>query len=79
MMCAETSKNPLVLNSHLVTVPRGVLVTDVLFASPIIHGEEVGGLAGAAEVRGQGAHGSAGANADYGGIDPNMDPELALV
>lgn len=51
-------------------------ITDVLFTSPILHGDDV-----AANVEG-GA--GAGGNAppvnqfeEYGGINPAMDPELA--
>ncbi|KAJ0406194.1 hypothetical protein P43SY_000378 [Pythium insidiosum] len=58
-------------NSHLVTVPPGVLPSDVLVSSPIIHGDD-GGM---------GAMGGAGmgdAFAEFGGVDPSMDPELAL-
>ncbi|TMW65053.1 hypothetical protein Poli38472_009220 [Pythium oligandrum] len=60
-------------NSHLVTVPTGVLPSDVLVSSPVIHGEE-GGMGGMG-----GGGGAAGESfAEYGGVDPSMDPELAL-
>ncbi len=55
-------------NSHLVTVPEGILPSDVLISSPIVYGNE-GGAGGA---------GGGGAFAEYGGMDPNLDPELAL-
>jgi 26S proteasome regulatory subunit N10 len=68
---------------HLVTIPAGVLPSDVLASSPIVHGaggaggggfgaEAMGGAAGA------GDEGGAGGFADFGGVDPNMDPELAM-
>eukprot|EP01114_Cavostelium_apophysatum_P024756 TRINITY_DN980_c0_g1_i1.p1 TRINITY_DN980_c0_g1~~TRINITY_DN980_c0_g1_i1.p1 ORF type:complete len:389 (-),score=127.08 TRINITY_DN980_c0_g1_i1:130-1296(-) len=52
-------------NSHLVTVPPGPhILSDILISSPIITGGEEGG---------------AGVRSDFGfGVDPNMDPELAL-
>eukprot|EP01027_Heterolobosea_sp_BB2_P012884 GEZU01018631.1.p1 GENE.GEZU01018631.1~~GEZU01018631.1.p1 ORF type:complete len:404 (-),score=112.90 GEZU01018631.1:168-1289(-) len=59
-------------NSHLVTVPPGPhILSDVLLQSPIVM--EEGGAGGA------GAAGAAGAFAEYGGIDPSVDPELAMV
>lgn len=75
---------------HLVTIPVGVLPSDVLASSPIMAVGGYGGGAGggggdfgAAEAGGAaaaaGAGGGAGAGfADYGGVDPNMDPELAM-
>ena len=42
---------------NLVTIPAGVLPSDVLVSSPISGGDTF---------------------AEYGGIDPNMDPELAM-
>lgn len=57
-------------NSHLVTVPEGILPSDVLISSPIVYGND-----GAA---GGGVGGAGGAFAEYGGMDPNLDPELAL-
>jgi 26S proteasome regulatory subunit N10 len=67
-------------NSHFLDVPLGVsMITDVLIASPIINeGMDVGGDAAMGGV-GAGA-GGAGASqfADFGGIDPNLDPELAM-
>ncbi|CAI5732634.1 unnamed protein product [Peronospora destructor] len=62
-------------NSHLVTVPAGVLPLDVLVSSPVLHGDDGAAATAAA------ASGGAGGNdsfAEYGGVDPSMDPELAL-
>jgi 26S proteasome regulatory subunit N10 len=58
---------------HLVTIPPGVLPSDVLLSSPILHG-------GAADTMASGAGeaGAGGGFADFGGVDPNMDPELAM-
>ena len=66
-------------NSHLVTVPPGTILSDMLFGTPIFMEEGAGG----------GEEGEGGAAAprsnivdgfDYGalGVDPNLDPELAL-
>jgi len=66
---------------HLVTIPAGVLPSDVLASSPIVHGG-VGGSAFAASAANAGGAAAAGAGAggfdDFGGVDPNMDPELAM-
>jgi len=75
---------------HLVTIPAGVLPSDVLASSPIVHGGTGGSAfaasaAAAAAAGGDfgspgGGGGGGGANpfAEYGGVDPNMDPELAM-
>jgi len=60
---------------HLVTIPAGVLPSDVLASSPIVHGGSGGSAAGAATG---GGGGDMGSFAEYGGVDPNMDPELAM-
>lgn len=75
---------------HLVTIPAGVLPSDVLASSPIVHGGS-GGSAFAASAAagavtggdfggspGGGGGGGGGDFGDYGGVDPNMDPELAM-
>lgn len=66
---------------NLVTIPAGVLPSDVLVSSPIIGGGGRGGggmpgSPGGAAAGGGG--GGADAFAEYGGVDPNMDPELAM-
>lgn len=53
--------------SHLVSVPRGSALSEALITSPIIQGED-----------GQGGAGLGGAGFEFG-VDPNEDPELALV
>jgi len=53
--------------SHLVTVPPGPHLSDALISSPIIQGED-----------GMGAAGMGSAGFEFG-VDPNEDPELALV
>ncbi|KAH7642679.1 regulatory particle non-ATPase 10 [Dermatophagoides farinae] len=53
-------------SSHMVTVPSGSLLSDALFSSPVILGED-----------GSGAAGLGGTGFEFG-IDPNEDPELAL-
>ncbi len=54
--------------SHLVTIPPGPhILTDVLISSPIVAGED-GAPPGFAS----------GAGFEFG-VDPSLDPELALV
>lgn len=52
--------------SHLVSVPRGSVLSEALLSSPIIQGED-----------GMGGAGLGGAGFEFG-VDPNEDPELAL-
>ncbi|VEU33791.1 unnamed protein product [Pseudo-nitzschia multistriata] len=73
---------------HLVTIPPGVLPSDVLASSPVVHGGTGGSAfaaaaaAAAAGVTSPSGHGGGGGSADafaeFGGVDPNMDPELAM-
>ena len=67
--------------SHLEVVqPSGNLLSDVIVASPILAGDNVGGAGGGGAANGAGAEGGAGGGGDYEfGVDPNVDPELALV
>jgi 26S proteasome regulatory subunit N10 len=64
-------------------VPPGVQPSDVLASSPIFQGE--GGGGGGGEGMGAGGEGGGGGGgggdmfAEYGGIDPSLDPELAMV
>lgn len=53
--------------SHLVTVPPGPHLSDALVSSPVVQGED-----------GSGAVGIGGMGFEFG-VDPNEDPELALV
>lgn len=53
--------------SHLVTIPPGPHLSDALLSSVIIQGED-----------GMGGAGMGGAAYEFG-VDPNEDPELALV
>jgi len=76
--------------SHFLDVPIGVsMITDVLFTSPILHGEDAAAMGGAGGmpadgsagmvVDGPGGPGPAGGQfAEFGGINPDMDPELAM-
>ena len=67
-------------NSHLLDVPAGITaITDILIASPILSAMDMmqpmgGGAEGGAAAVGAGA----GHLAEFGGIDPNLDPELAF-
>ena len=61
-------------NSHLILVQSGVIPTDAISSSPVMH-MNFGGFGGS----GAAAGGSAGGGfEDYGGVDPNLDPELAM-
>jgi 26S proteasome regulatory subunit N10 len=67
-------------NSHFLDVPMGVSqITDVLIASPIIN---EGMDQGMPEMGGANPAGGVPAApsqfAEFGGIDPNLDPELAM-
>jgi 26S proteasome regulatory subunit N10 len=67
--------------SHLVTVPPGPhILSDILLSSPVIVGEGGAGGFGAAAAAASAAAAAAGAGGDFGefGVDPNVDPELAL-
>lgn len=61
---------------HLVTIPAGVLPSDVLASSPIVHGGSGGSAFAAPAAPGNDFGG--GSFVEYGGVDPNMDPELAM-
>lgn len=63
-------------NSHLVVIPAGVLPSEVLMTSPVVLG--AAGIAGEGEAGASGAGAANAAFAEYGGIDPSLDPELAL-
>jgi 26S proteasome regulatory subunit N10 len=64
---------------HLVTIPTGVLPSDVLASSPVLAGGAFAASAAAGFAGGGGNEGGGAGNfADYGGVDPNMDPELAM-
>ena len=68
--------------SHLEVVPPGPnLLSDSIVASPILAGEGGGmGSGGAGGAEGASGGGAGGAGGDFEfGVDPNMDPELALV
>jgi 26S proteasome regulatory subunit N10 len=61
---------------HLVCIPAGVLPSDVLASSPILAASG-GAFAAAAAAGGFGGDNING-GFDFGGVDPNMDPELAM-
>jgi 26S proteasome regulatory subunit N10 len=65
--------------SHLIVVPPGVAPSDALISSPIFQGDD-GGLAQAMAASAGGGGGGAEANpfAEYGGVNPDLDPELAM-
>jgi len=75
--------------SHFLDVPLGVaMITDALFTSPILHGDDAGGVGGMPadgsggmvnDVAAGGLPGAGGQFAQYGGVNPELDPELANV
>lgn len=70
--------------SHLITVPAGPhILSDMLLSSPIIVGEGGGGGFGAAAAASAAAAAAAASGATGGefdfGVDPTLDPELAMV
>jgi 26S proteasome regulatory subunit N10 len=65
-------------NSNLVAIPAGVVPSDVLISSPVIQGKDSGGGGGGGEASTGGGGGGSGGFAEFGGIDPNLDPELAM-
>jgi hypothetical protein len=68
----------LTLVSHLVTIPPGPhILSDILISSPIIS-EDSG--SGPISTGTPSTTGTPATNfAAFGGVDPNIDPELALV
>ena len=71
-------------NSHFMDVPMGcTMITDVLFTSPILGNDDVpgggpGGAEGGAAAGGDFGGPAGGQFAEYGGINPNTDPDLAM-
>ncbi|CAM9250185.1 unnamed protein product [Chrysoparadoxa australica] len=57
-------------NCHFVTIPAGILPSDVLISSPIISGGDGGGIPASA--------GGGGEFGEFGGVDASLDPELAM-
>ncbi|UPR00710.1 subunit Rpn10 of proteasome [Chloropicon primus] len=63
-------------SSHLVTVPPGTILSDILLSTPVFMGDNDGGSSG---MGGMGGGGGGGGASDFEfGVDPNLDPELAL-
>jgi 26S proteasome regulatory complex, subunit RPN10/PSMD4 len=69
---------------HLITIPAGTLPSDILISSPVVHGGDaaaaaaMGGMGTSSGGTGGGAGGGGHDFAEYGGVDPNLDPELAM-
>ena len=64
------------------------MITDALFTSPILHGDDAGGVGGMPadgsggmvnDVAAGGLPAGGGQFAQYGGVNPELDPELANV
>lgn len=71
------------LYRHLVSIPPGShLLSDVLISSPILAGDRGMGIPdeamGDAGAGGSGIAGGAGGGFEFG-VDPSLDPELAMV
>lgn len=66
-------------SSHLVTVPPGTILSDMLFGTPIFQ-EEAGGGGGDEGAGPAAPRANVVDGFDYGalGVDPTLDPELAL-
>jgi len=81
MVDAANGSNDAERTCHLVTIPPGVLPSDVLVGSPIVGGGGGGGGGDFASAGAAAAGGGDGGGEDFsafGGVDPNMDPELAM-
>lgn len=70
-------------NSNLITIPAGVMPSDVLISSPVIQQDMGGAGGGGGDFAAPGAPASGGGGGDaggqdFGGVDPNLDPELAM-
>ncbi|KDQ14218.1 hypothetical protein BOTBODRAFT_33007 [Botryobasidium botryosum FD-172 SS1] len=63
-------------NSHLLSVPAGPhLLSDLVLSSPILAGEE--GIPGGMDTAGGSGSGAGGQDFEFG-VDPSLDPELAM-
>lgn len=71
----ESNPLPMIsIYSHLLTIPAGAqLLSDVILSSPILQEEGDG-----AGPSGSGSGGGGGGGFEFG-VDPSMDPELAMV
>jgi len=66
-------------NSHLIDIQYGMNIADIIISSSIVSYDDNGGaMAIDGEGGGQPGGGAGGQFAEYGGIDPNLDPELAM-
>jgi len=68
--------------SHLVTIPAGPhILSDIILSSPVVVGEGGGGFgaaaAASAAAAAAAASGATGGEYDFG-VDPTLDPELAM-
>jgi 26S proteasome regulatory subunit N10 len=66
-------------NSHFMAVAPGVVPADAILSSPLVYmGRTYGSSTGAVGGDGADAGGAGNTFEEYGGIDPSMDPELAM-
>jgi len=85
MVDAANGSNDAERTCHLVTIPPGILPSDVLVGSPIVNGGGAATGGGGADFPPAGAAATTGGGggggdefAEFGGVNPNMDPELAM-
>lgn len=73
----NTNKNG---NSHIIEINYGANIADTIITSPLVAYDMGGDMPASAEGGDQPATGASagGQFAEYGGIDPNIDPELAM-
>ncbi len=69
-------------NSHMITIPAGMLPSDVLISSPVINEDggsaaAMGGMAAVAAAS-DAAASRGGGTAEFDGVNADLDPELAL-
>lgn len=77
---ADRIEDASILLSHIISIPPGPhLLSDVIASSSILAGDEIpgGGDFGGGEASGSG--GTGGGGGFEFGVDPEMDPELAMV
>jgi len=66
-------------NSHLVTVPPGSgALSDILLSTPVFTGDQEGSEGPSSGAMAGGSSGGGGGGDFEFGVDPNLDPELAL-
>jgi len=66
-------------NSHFQDVPMGAaMLTDILFSSPIMGNDDNPGVPGSQQSAANPGQPAADRFAEYGGINPDIEPDLAM-